>query len=1581
MGLRLPGGVSGPTSFWRLLRDGTDVVTDVPPDRWRVADHYDADPAAPGRTISRWGGFLADIATFDASYFGISRREALRMDPQQRLLLEVTQEALDDAGMPRERLEGTNTGVFAGIGHPEYSWTNYRLPELANPFTATGSFPAVAANRISYAYDLHGPSYAVEAVCSSALLAFHLACQSIQHGECDQAIVGGANLALTPDMFVWFAKLGVMSPTGRCHPFDAAADGIVFGEGVVSFLLRPLSVALAEGDQVYAVVRGGAVAHEGRTNGLTAPGREGQERLLRKAYEAAGVAPGQVHYVEAHGTGTPVGDPIEVHALGAVVGQGRQPGNPCFVGSLKSNIGHLGMVAGLAGVAKTALALRHRQLPPSLHYTRENPLLGMAEANLAVVDRLTPLPAGQRGLAGVTSLSFGGTDVHVVLEEADPVPQRTASLPVGEPHLLVMSAHGDAALRQTAGRFAAVAANSANSSFADMCYTATVRRGHHTHRAAVVAHSATAAAELLTRFAAGDTDADVMSGRAHAMRPTEVAFVFSGARSTWTGMAPRLARLSPAFREELDACDRLMRPLLGYSPAEALWREDSTADEGRWRPELFAVQASLAAMWRAVGIEPRCAVGYGIGEITAEYVAGTRTREEAVAAVCAGDEEPDDDPARFAQALERSRALGCDVYLDFTPDAELAAHLGPHGERHTVLASARRGAEARTWMASLGRLYCMGAPVQWDALYPSGNLVPLPSQAWQRERYWLHDEAAPDQFRSQPDTPSTPAPDAPRTWRIDLDEPDALPLREHGAAEIAVVPAAAYLALAHRAAGEPFVVTDFVINRARPLPDTGAGSLVLTLSEDDTGTTVFRFDADLHAGTAGSTPLAQGRLAGSDSTPRRGPVPAPGTTAAGLVEILDGAHDEAMRLRGARYGSVYRTVTQVRRQDGSAAGTVRVDLTGAEWIVAASVLDGCLQIAYQALPANDFGARMPSRIGRLRLHRHLTTGTYHVHAKVGPGSAPVGQDVAVDLDVRSEAGDLVAEIDGLVLRSVPGRTADITVREHRWRQVEPPNEVAAAPAATWVVYAGDSEDGDQIAARLQAVGHQVSIVRTGASLTRTQDGWQAPPTAEGFAGLAREPGGEIAGIVYLRTARLCATDSPAAAAAATVEEVIALVAAWTEQGVPRLLLTTRGGGMLDGDKCGTEDLASAPLAAVARTIRIEHPGSQCVLVDLDPAGGGTEQFVSPLGWAQPEPVMALRSGRWYVPRLVPVSPVPPDPDPRAPAEMTCLITGGLGHLGLLVAQRLLARGVRRLALAGRHAPTAETRHRLSVLDPAGDRISVHQLDVADPDQVRAVIDELNRTGPAVGGVVHAAAVLDDGVLTAMNSQRLMTTMAPKALGAWHLHAATTGDDLRFFVLFSSVASVLGSPGQVNYVAANAFLDALAHHRKAAGKPAISINWGPWQDSGQAGARGSRHWAARGVDTMSEQESLRAFDSLLDGVGVQFAVFRDLASSSPTVSSVPDQDLSEDVAELEEWLLDQIALLLGDDAGRLDTQTPFQELGLDSLMSLELQNRIESRFDTKVPSTVLWRYPDVASLAAHLAEKVAGRTAAAAGAIQ
>ncbi|MGV2920211.1 type I polyketide synthase, partial [Streptomyces alfalfae] len=454
IGCRFPGGVNGPDSFWTLLGEGRDAVTEVPADRWSTEEFTHDDPAAPGRTTSRWGGFVDGADRFDSEFFGISQQEAARMDPQQRLLAEVSFEALENAGVPTGSLAGSRTGVFIGISTFDHATGQLSELDAINAYTGTGSALSIAANRLSYLLDLRGPSMAVDSACSSSLVAVLQACASLHRGDCDLAVAGGVNLVLSPAFAINFSKAGVMSAEGRCKPFDASADGYVRSEGVGVVILKPLARALAEGDPVHAVIRGGAVNQDGASNGLMAPNPRAQEAVVRAAHARAGVRAADIAYVEAHGTGTILGDPIEAKALGAVLGEGRAPGRPCLIGSVKSNLGHMEAAAGIGGLIKTALMVRHRTVPPTLHYRAPNPHIPFDGLPLRVAHTPQPWPdtAGP-ALAGVSSFGFGGTNAHLVVEE--PPPPAAPAGPAAEGStLLTVSARDEGALRDLAARYA-----------------------------------------------------------------------------------------------------------------------------------------------------------------------------------------------------------------------------------------------------------------------------------------------------------------------------------------------------------------------------------------------------------------------------------------------------------------------------------------------------------------------------------------------------------------------------------------------------------------------------------------------------------------------------------------------------------------------------------------------------------------------------------------------------------------------------------------------------------------------------------------------------------------------------------------------------------------------------------------------------------------------------------------------------------------------------------------------------------------------------------------------------------------------
>ncbi|MEU5578515.1 amino acid adenylation domain-containing protein [Streptomyces huasconensis] len=846
MACRYPGGVDSPDALWRLLSSGGETVGAFPRDRGWDEDLHETPPGTPGRSLTGSGGFLYDAPDFDAGFFGISPREALAMDPQQRLLLETAWQAFEHAGIDPESVRDTETGVFTGLSCGDYGMGRGAVPEEAEGFLATGTAGGVASGRISYTLGLRGPAITVETACSSSLVALHLAVQSLRRGECAMALAGGATVMSTPQLFTEFTRMQGLSPDGRCRPFSAAAEGSGFSEGVGVLLVERLSDARRLGHPVLAVVRGSAVNQDGTSNGFTAPSGAAQQRVIRKALADARLSPQDVQVVEASSTGTPLGDPIEARALLAAYGRDRD--RPLRLGSLKPNIGHAQAAAGVAGVIKTVLSLRHGRLPATLHVAEPTPHVDWSTGAVELVAEETAWPetSGPRRGA-VSSQGISGTNAHVIIEEApapapDPTPAAYAPVTTGQdrPCLLTLSAKTPAALEALTARYADLLADderrlpdhdeyvvldehdgrdehdvhddrfpqdggssvARTASLASICRTTSLGRSHFAHRLTAVASSRAELRDLLTRTR---TASAPPPGVRTGVRAPEAArgpvFLFTGgADSLSAARAAELAEAEPAFRDALDRC---------------------AGTDGGGRPSPFAVAYALAELWRSWGVEPAAALGHGIGGPVAACVMGTMgmadaQREAARVPVDAGDRE------RFADGIAGLLRDGHRTFVEIGPASpfldrvrmsELVdnGHGDGHGHDHdqlrtaapiAVLPSLREGEDARrTLLDSLGALYTRGARVDWSRLHGevAGPPAALPGYPFQRERYWLWTGAGAgagadceEQAPAATATASAFAVGGPLVAQVRLVSADGTPVALADGVRLEAVPGAAY---------------------------------------------------------------------------------------------------------------------------------------------------------------------------------------------------------------------------------------------------------------------------------------------------------------------------------------------------------------------------------------------------------------------------------------------------------------------------------------------------------------------------------------------------------------------------------------------------------------------------------------------------------------------------------------------------------------------------------------------------------------------------------------------------------------------
>jgi len=1822
IGCRLPGGVHGPHSFWQLLQNGVDAITEIPADRWSIQKFFDPDQSKPGHTYAKWGGFINKIDEFDAQFFGISPREAAVMDPQHRLLLEMTWEALEDGGQAPEKLAGSQTGVFVGIFMRDFeqlltSSTNRRL---INNHTGVGTAMSIAANRISYVFDFTGPSVAVDTACSSSLVAVHLACQSLRNGECTLAVAGGASLLLKPENTIATSKASMLSPDGRCKSFDARANGYVRSEGCGVVVLKPLSRALADGDPIYAVIRGSATNQDGRSNGLTVPNGRAQEAALRASLQQAQIAPEQIQYVEAHGTGTFVGDPIETNALGNVLGQART--TPCIIGSVKSNIGHLEATAGVAGLIKTALALKHRQIPANLHFETPNPQIPFADLNLQVPTTLMPWPAPSNGrrFASVNSFGFGGANANVVLEEA-PEEQRAEGQKTEDRKtedrktdlasnlcLLPVSARSPEALTAMAAAYRDFVRET-DAPLTDICYSAALRRGHHPYRAALVAESATDLIAQLDALVAGDTGPGIASGQT-SDAPVKLAFVYAGMGAQWWAMGRQLFQEEPIFRNVILEVDRLLQPLAGWSLVEMLLADEAASQINETRfaqPAIFGVQAGLTALWRAWGVEPTAIVGHSVGEIAAAYAAGALSLVDAVLVIyqrsrlqqttagagtmlavglseeevtpylteyadvvaigainsptsvtLAGDAKalhaigtaldeqkvfnrflqvevpyhsPQMDPirdeliaslatltpraattplystvtgasidgatltgaywwqnvrepVRFADAIAQIHHAGATHFLEISPHPVLVrsiqeclkAETGSAAGPNAVLVSLRREQPERaTLLGTLGQLYTIGYPVAWSQLV-QGRFVHLPSYPWQRERYWLESEESMQDRVAQSTSRITITHQASshpllggqlnlapaiRVWEGELDRQQLPYLNDHRVQNSIIYPGAGYLEMALAVAAQakaPGQIEQIVFHKALPLaaettPEAAprfqvvlAGDTVEIYSQAPTAATDSATAPEQHDQTlAGWRHHASSKLAQQRTTTPASDI-ALGAVRAEFGQPQSQAECYAQfRALGLHYGPAFQAIRQLWQSKTAALAEIRlpadIAATQSDYQIHPVLLDNCLQtflgvLTGESAEQDQHTVFLPVQIDCLTIQRSPQMGetaadeALYCYARLTERTALGGiPRLSGDLQLFDAQGQLLVELQGLHCQAIAMPTAPATsdrtqqtglLYEIEWRPTEQPagqptNRPSAEetsghrsnPTNNWLIFADTQGVAQTLANHLRTANQRVILVLPGEQYERL-DGSHfrlrpGHPMDMGalFTALI---GQSIKGIVHLWSLETAAeTFDHALGPISTLHLLQNLRAP-----LPRLWLVTQGARLVAGEGLKRpSQVQQAALWGMGRVIAQEHPDTGCVCLDLDPTSDpimAAQQLFTELSalWQEQvqdgEDQIVWRQGERFVARLQATQPL--DTITLAPplsAEASYLITGGLGALGLQVAHALIDQGARHLVLSGRSG-AAGKEVAIAELEQRGATVLVAQADVAEAADVAQMLAAIESACPPLRGIIHAAGVLDDGVLRQQSVERFAKVLAPKVAGAWNLHVQTQALALDFFVCFSSVASLLGSPGQGNYATANAFMDALVHHRRALGLPAQSINWGPWAEVGMAAndlVLG--RLANLGLGALAPQEGIQLFTHLLQANGQQAAqigvvpidwpkLYQNFPGAQAPFFSLLTQELAleqesllaqfstltegERREQLTLFLRTQLAQVLGfKSPERITLRHRLFDLGLDSLMAMELKNRLERSLELSIPPTLMFDYPTVEALVDHLAQQV------------
>ncbi|WP_141576726.1 type I polyketide synthase [Actinomadura sp. WMMA1423] len=1649
MACRYPGGVASPEDLWRVVSEGRDVVSGFPVDRgWDLADVVDRSGERPETSYVDCGGFLYEAGEFDAGFFGISPNEAAVMDPQQRLLLESSWEAFERAGIDPRALKGSATAVYAGLMYHDY--------------VHSGAAGGIASGRISYTFGFQGPAMTVDTACSSSLVALHLAAQALRSGECSLALAGGATVMARPDTFIEFSRQRGLAADGRCKSFAAAADGTGWSEGVGMLLLERLSDARRNGHRVLGLVRGSAVNQDGASNGLTAPNGPSQQRVIRQAVASAGLDLSDVDAVEAHGTGTRLGDPIEAQALLATYGRDRPQDRPLWLGSIKSNMGHAQAAAGVAGVIKMVQAMRHGVLPPTLHVDAPTPEVDWSSGAVRLLTEARQWPVdGRPRRAGVSSFGISGTNAHVIIEAAPEELVAERQEAPGSVLPFVLSARTPGALGEQADRLATALGTRSELAMVDVAWSLATGRASFEHRAAVTADSPDALLAGLRAVATGDRHRGVVRDRALPDANGRIAFLFSGQGSQRSGMGRELCEAFPVFASAFDEiCEALDEPV-----RDVVWGDDlDRLTETFWtQTGLFAFEVALFRLLESWGVVPDFVVGHSVGEIAAAHVAGVLSLEDAcvlvrtrarlmqalpsggamvavqaseeevrpllndgveVAAVngpravvlsgaedavvkaaeasgaktrrlqvshafhshlmepmleafaeaiggldfrapripvisnLTGQAESDLGPdywvrqvrgtVRFGDAIEHLSGQGVGTFIEVGPDAALT----PLVEDGAIALLRRDHQEDRELAAGIGRLFTRGHRIDWEAFYAGtgARLVDLPTYAFQHRRYWLTDERA----KTDPVAMGLGAAEHPILGAVvrlaEADNvvltgrltQDRLPwLADHAVREVVVLPGTALAELAVRAGDHVDCPAVDDLVLERPLVLPESGAVQVQVVVGA-------------ADDAGTRPVGVHARAGEDepwtrhATGTLGPDAGPSDfemavwPPPGAVPLDLGGFYDGMAEAGLRYGPAFQGLRAAWQRDDEVYAEVE-------------------------LPSDE-----QSEASRYGLHPALWDACLHAAALLPGTSGEAALPFAWSRLTLHAGGASSARVR---ITSAGDGALGLQVADPAGRPLLSAGSLATRPVAD------ERPGGGAPEARLRDALFRLDWLPVGASAPRPVPDWT---TWDDLPDGSPPPETVVLPV--------SGGDDPREA----LHRVLSVLQRWLAEerfSSSRLVVLTRGAVGLPGED--VTDLAGAAVWGLVRSAQSEEPG-RFVLADAGPED-------VPLVLASGEPQVIVRDGVVHAARLARASADGADQawDPSG----AVLITGGTGALGLLVARHLVRdRGVRHLVVAGRSGADAPGAARLrGELAGLGADVTITACDVADRSAVARMLADITAER-RLAGVVHMAGVLADGMLGTLTAAQVDAVVAPKALGALHLHELTLGMDLDQFILFSSGAGVLGAAGQGNYAAANAYLDGLAAHRRATGLPGRSLAWGLWAaESGMAGGLASadgQRMRRNGVLPLSEDEGV----ALLDAAGrtdapvvvplrLDLTALRGVAEHLPPLFSglvrrprpasaggaarTPFRERlaalapAERRATLLELVRGEAAAILGHDGpAAIEPDLAFTELGFDSLTAVEFRNNVGEAVGARLPATLVFDHPNAEVLAGHLLTELA-----------
>ena len=1580
-------------TFWNNLSQGLDCVSDIPAFRLDLEQYYDSNRNADKKTYLKKTGLLENIDMFDPEFFNISPKEAKDMDPQQRLFMQGAYHALESGGYGGNRLNESNTGVFVGVAHTQYKED---IPYI-NTFTPLGNHEAIIANRVSYFMNFNGPSLVVNTQCSSSLVAIHLACRSIQNGECDQALAGGVMAVFSPIYYLSGSKLQAFSPDGACKAFDKEADGYVPGEGYGILLLKSLKKALEDSDNIYAVIKGSAINHGGRANNLSAPNSKAQEMVITSAMKDAGLKPEDISYIEAHGTGTVLGDPVEIRGLDAAYRKDTERKGYCAIGSLKSNIGHLESAAGVSGIIKVILAMKHGKIPPTIHFNKLNPFIDIINSPFYISDKLREWKCEGLKRAGISSFGMGGSNAHIIIEEY-PDNKIQEERKLRKYNVITVSAKNKSGLKKLATSYKNMLLQGHTAEFQDVCYTTNTGRGHFEHRLAINADSVDKVITALDAFEKGSVDEELFFYGENNNRNINITYHFTGevVLETCAAIIEELYESEEYYKTILDNIDSILSKkginFLQILKHKELFKKQFNENDKFRIITGFFFEYSLGKMLEHAGLIPVSMQYTDKGIYTVACLAGYMDVEEAIELILKGVAAEDDYFKEIKESLDGDSDEQADykLYLGYKSTEQI-------NEEKSLLpinSFTNKGCNLFTFIIS--KLYSLGFDLDWTGIYQhySTTKVELPLYPFARNCYWKQSSiTASGPVAKEVYEVSLISGDYQySTYSIKLNSGLEKLMNEHKVLNNRIMPGTGYIDIVmfvmKKFAGMvPTNIQNVTVLNTITYEQFNSGEVKIQCKKNSDGTlfTIFRSNSE-EAGEK-QTECVTGRVSfekqASQDISKNNINKMDGNTI-NSIDIY-----EAYKAIGMNYGKSFMCIDSIQINNKQFVSSLSLkEQSELEYFyVHQGILDGALQSVIANSINNGVDnttAYLPFYYENILIYEKLNASKYVCHGEIKEDISKAASNIKCDIDIYDTYGKKIISIEGFTVKKKqltpqPEKTVNMSsevlkfLNEVRWNNVNLNNsEIEMDKPGKWLVFSNNNSFIKILKEKLAGYGQEAVIISEFKNIEQEIAGIKdihssirgiiystAYDNAKGkinsIEGFYREEGASLRNLFYL---------------------------AKSLGGVNRLqelefITLTSDAVYIEGKKAQINP-ANASVWAFSKVMDIENESLNVRCMDFDCGQlneeGNGESIAREICLGSDKYVL-YNGERRYISEIYQLKPEVIQKPSKFVEQGVYVITGGLGEIALETSKYLAENYAAKLILLSRTAfpdkkdwnyiienqnEDHKDYKRIKAIKALESKVEVLKCDITNEAQLKGCIDSIRGKYGKINGIFHMAGIIKDKLISLKSWDDMVEVLAPKVIGAELLDKVMENDNLDFFAMYSSLAAITGNMGQSDYAAGNSYIDALAYRRRASGKTAVSINWTLWEQIGM-GVKFINAQKSRGVKAIKNAAAMEAMEYSLNGENRQVII----ADLSQYINSQKNNDKKDYKQEAENYFINKIAdflcTALDYNKDNIDITTSFVELGIDSILGVEIIRKIEDLLDTPLNPTFIYDYPNIERL--------------------